>query len=544
MITSLQKNLSPTFSSISVNPEVLRDRILQFFGVGAGVSLIACFIDYFIFAGQNPHLFSKMDNFIHPLLLIHPFSFFLGFLIVTMRSWSSMFLQIIDLGVSFFNILVMTLIFFVISPLHFLLFPYLLLLFLHAVLIPCKLWVQTVLAIAVAIAYLLGQILSYFYLSEVQRLLLMEGGSKAFWRDLVLCFVEIDILAGLSVLVTQTFYRSAQQLSKAQRLGNYIIEKELGTGGMGKVYTASHQFLCRPAALKVMENHKEDLQTCITRFEREVKLSATLTHPNTITIFDYGFSSDQVFYYAMELLEGYDLNKMVEKFGPLPPERVVYILLQVCGALAEAHGVGVIHRDLKPSNIFLSCRGGLYDFVKVLDFGLAKEMGVEAHGDITQKTIILGTPRYLAPECVYDKDKIDPRSDIYTLGCVAYWLLTGHPPFDASFDAEIIRQHLILSPRKPSEAASHAIPRELEQRVMKCLEKKQEDRYQSISELAEDLGRLSFEKPWSQNRAREWWNLNFYHQETLPPVPISVIFPKEKKSRARSKNIEKSRKVI
>ena len=191
----------------------------------------------------------------------------------------------------------------------------------------------------------------------------------------------------------------AAQLHAASRIGNYVIEGEIGKGGMGKVYRAQHSMIRRPTALKVMESQADRTLEALARFEREVQLSATLSHPNTITIYDFGRSEDATFYYVMEYLEGMDLQRLVEKFGPLPPERTAFILRQVCGSLAEAHSRGIIHRDLKPSNIFLTELGGLYDFVKVLDFGLAKQMHPTPDDVlVTQVGQVFGTPLFMAPE--------------------------------------------------------------------------------------------------------------------------------------------------
>ena len=218
MITSLQKILPQSFVSITVTPDILRDRILQFFGMGVGISLLTSFIYISIFLEQDPIVFFKPDGLSYLILLVHPLSFFLGFLLVFARRWSAQSLQMIDLGITLFNLIGMTALLAVITPASFILFPYSLLLLLHAVVIPCRLWVQAVLAITAVILYPLGQILSYLYLSEVQKLLVTDGGSKAFWGDLILRFLEINILAGVSVLMTHALYRSWKELSQAQRL--------------------------------------------------------------------------------------------------------------------------------------------------------------------------------------------------------------------------------------------------------------------------------------------------------------------------------------
>jgi serine/threonine protein kinase len=287
-----------------------------------------------------------------------------------------------------------------------------------------------------------------------------------------------------------------------------VLEQELGAGGMGQVFKARHALIRRPTALKVMRVSSAEEHDSVVRFEREVQLSATLTHPNTITIFDFGRTADSKFYYAMEYLEGLDLQKIVERYGPLPPERTAYVLIQACGALSEAHARGIIHRDIKPPNIFLTQRGGLYDFVKVLDFGLAKQLEGEEAVDLTKTGMAVGTPRYISPEMVKGTVPVDGRSDLYSLGAVAYWMLSGRPPFDADSSVELLIDHLQAPPTPVSHVSELTIPHELEAVVMRCLEKRPEDRFHTAQELADALRSVSFEDPWSQEKARDWWRLH------------------------------------
>ena len=320
--------------------------------------------------------------------------------------------------------------------------------------------------------------------------------------------IAVGIFAVVSVYITRTLYTMRRQLHAASRIGNYVIEGEIGKGGMGKVYRAQHSMIRRPTALKVMESQADRTLEALARFEREVQLSATLSHPNTITIYDFGRSEDATFYYVMEYLEGMDLQRLVEKFGPLPPERTAFILGQVCGSLAEAHSRGIIHRDLKPSNIFLTELGGLYDFVKVLDFGLAKQMH-PAPDDVlvTQVGQVFGTPLFMAPETAAE-DHVDHRSDQYSIGCVAYWMLTGRPPFTGATPYDVIAKHLRTDPMPPSEASEIAIGKQLDNIVLKCLAKSAGDRFQGMDELMSALDSLEFERPWNGERAREWWGLH------------------------------------
>jgi len=260
--------------------------------------------------------------------------------------------------------------------------------------------------------------------------------------------------------------------------------------------------------VKVMEAQAARSPEALARFEREVQLSATLTHPNTITIYDFGRSEDATFYYVMEYLDGVDLQRMVERFGPIPPARTSYILRQVCGSLAEAHSRDIIHRDLKPSNIFLTERGGLHDFVKVLDFGLAKQMRSGPDDvQLTQAGSVFGTPLFMAPETAAEHH-VDHRADQYSIGCVAYWMLTGRPPFEGTSPFDVIAQHLKVDPVPPSEASELSINKVFDDIVLKCLAKSADDRFQDMDEMARALESLQFENPWNGERACEWWNMH------------------------------------
>jgi serine/threonine-protein kinase len=241
----------------------------------------------------------------------------------------------------------------------------------------------------------------------------------------------------------------------------------------------------------------------LARFEREVQLTARLTHPNTITIFDYGRTLDGVFYYAMELLDGANLQRIVAVDGAQPPGRVVRILAMTCGALSEAHAIGLIHRDIKPANIMLCTQGGELDVVKLLDFGLVKELEVDREVDLTGASSVTGTPQYMAPEAIIEPDSIDARTDIYALGAVAYYLLAGSEVFSGKSVVEVCSQHLHQAPERLS-ARGVTVPAELEAIVLACLEKKPERRPQSAAELRRRLEACAVE-PWDNTRARSWW---------------------------------------
>jgi serine/threonine-protein kinase len=272
---------------------------------------------------------------------------------------------------------------------------------------------------------------------------------------------------------------------------------------MGVVYRARHLLLRRPTAVKLIATTGSD-SLRLKRFEREVQLTSRLTHPNTVAIYDYGHTNDGVFYYAMELLDGLTLAQLREVDGPQSSERVIHILVQAARALAEAHSIGLIHRDVKPANIFLCVHGGIHDFVKVLDFGLVKEVGTTDPA-ITAPHTITGTPLYVAPETITNPETVDARVDIYALGAVGYYLLTGDPPFTGSSAMDVFCRHLSVPPIPPSEKLGRPLPQTLESIVMQCLAKSPADRPPSASDLADRLEALTIALPWSEADAKAWW---------------------------------------
>jgi len=317
--------------------------------------------------------------------------------------------------------------------------------------------------------------------------------------------IAAALIAGASVVVTHVLYSVRSELRKAQKLGNYVIDRDLGKGGMGQVYVAHHALIRRPTAVKVMNSDPTRSEEMLGRFEREVQLSANLTHPNTITVYDFGRAADSdTFYYAMEYLEGLDLQRLVDRDGPLPPDRVCYILRQACGSLGEAHRAGILHRDIKPSNIFLTERGGMYDFVKVLDFGLAKDIG-PVEQELTRAGQVFGTPLYIAPELARGKSSVEGSADIYSLGCVAFFMLTGKTPFEGGSPYDVVAKHMNVPPEAPSTRTAQDIPAELDEAILRCLGKQPEDRFPDMESLADALAAIDFDPPWSSDRARAWW---------------------------------------
>jgi len=305
-----------------------------------------------------------------------------------------------------------------------------------------------------------------------------------------------------AVFVSRMIYGLRVEVREARRLGQYLLEKKIGEGGMGQVYRARHGMMRRPSAVKLLRGQQaSELQ--LQRFEREVQLTARLTHPNTITIFDYGRTNDGVFYYAMELLEGATLQRVVSVNGRQPFARAVRILSQACAALSEAHGIGLIHRDIKPANIMLCFQGGEHDVVKLLDFGLVKELAVDADAQLTGVSTLLGTPQYMAPESILEPGAADARSDIYALGAVAYFLLAGVDVFKGGSVLELCIQHVHEAPESLA-ARGVDVPAELDALVLSCLDKKPERRPQSAAELRRRL-EACCATPWTAEDARGWW---------------------------------------
>jgi hypothetical protein len=306
-----------------------------------------------------------------------------------------------------------------------------------------------------------------------------------------------------STVISWVIYSLRAEVREARRLGQYVLERKLGEGGMGEVYRARHGMMRRPSAVKLLRLDRAG-ENSLHRFEREVQLTARLTHPNTITIFDYGRTHDGVFYYAMELLDGATLQRIVAVDGAQATGRVVRILTMVCGALTEAHAIGLIHRDIKPANIMLCTQGGERDVVKLLDFGLVKEFEVDREVKLTGARAIIGTPQYMAPESILEPDSVDARTDIYALGAVAYYLLAGVDVFDGKSTVEICSQHLHQAP-KPLSARGVAIPADLETVILACLHKDPNGRPQSAADLRRRIEACTVE-PWDDARARTWWS--------------------------------------
>jgi len=331
------------------------------------------------------------------------------------------------------------------------------------------------------------------------------------WIAVIPSLTWSSTVTALATLASKVIYGLQERVFEARRLGQYTLEEKIGEGGMGEVYRASHALLRRPTAVKLL-SAKDVTEEQARRFEKEVQLTARLTHPNTISIFDYGRTPEGTFYYAMELIDGITLEQLVERDGAQPPSRVIHILLQMCGALREAHEAGLIHRDIKPANALLCSRGGLFDLVKVLDFGLVKQIGPapgagksDPRVSLSAADAIVGTPLFMSPEEIASPGTVGARSDLYSLGAVAYFLLSGAPVFAPTNVIEVCGHHLHTPPEALSKRARQAIPSDLEAIVHACLNKPPDARPESAQALADQLRACADASRWTELEARGWW---------------------------------------
>jgi len=323
---------------------------------------------------------------------------------------------------------------------------------------------------------------------------------------------------------------SAAEL-KLKQLGQYTLEEKIGEGGMGVVYRARHALLRRETAVKLLLPNRADA-IAMAHFEREVCLTCQLTHPNTIQVYDYGHTPNGIFYYAMEFLNGVNLHDLVARYGPQPEGRVVHILTQICDSLAEAHGLGLIHRDIKPANIFVCRRGGVPDCVKVLDFGLVRDYRADeaASAGPDGEPVVEGTPLFMPPEAIKSSAPTDPRSDLYSLGALGYFLLTGQFIFEAESVSEIHEKQLTSTPIPPSQRTTNPISRELERLLLCCLEKDMNLRPQSAAELRTLLLVLPGATDWTLEARAVWWEAYERQSDTTrienmanTSVPIATV---------------------
>ncbi len=302
---------------------------------------------------------------------------------------------------------------------------------------------------------------------------------------------------------SRQLYGLRARIREIGRLGQYTLEEKLGEGGMGVVHRATHAMLRRPAAIKLLLKDRASEQDQ-ARFEREVQLTSRLRHPNTISIFDYGRTADGVFYYVMEYLDGLDLDRLVRSLGPLAPARAIHVLVQVTDALAEAHALGLIHRDIKPANIVLTARPDEPDVVKVVDFGLVRSLD-GATGESVTSSVVTGTPMYLSPEAITAPQTVDARADIYALGAVAYFLVTGTHVFEGGTIVELCSKHLLMPPEPPSARLGRALPADLEAIILQCLAKDRDTRPATATALRTALRACVDAAAYDAAAASQWW---------------------------------------
>ncbi|MGB0759151.1 MAG: serine/threonine-protein kinase [Rubripirellula sp.] len=311
------------------------------------------------------------------------------------------------------------------------------------------------------------------------------------------------IAACISIFAAHTIHGARTSAFQARRLAQYRLIDLIGEGGMGRVYKAEHLLLKRSCAIKLIQPDKNADARALRRFEREVRATAQLTHPHTVQVYDYGQTNEGIFFFAMELLPGMNLGELIKKTGPLPPDRSVHFLIQVSDALREAHEVGLIHRDIKPGNIFISERGGIRDYTKLLDFGVVREVKVDPSLSQTAM-MIAGTPSFMAPEQATHPEQTDARSDIYSLGMVGYYMLTGELPFKGKNPIQIMMAQVNQTPTPPS-AIQTGIPADVEAIILKCLEKNPENRIPSAAQLRDDLLACKCSRDWTATLASQWW---------------------------------------
>jgi plasmid stabilization system protein ParE len=357
-------------------------------------------------------------------------------------------------------------------------------------------------ALAIALSAALMDPLAYYIMRG-------RSGTGAGRETLVLLATPV-VGALLAYAASRLVHRLSEGIAKAREVGSYRLTERLGVGGMAEVWRAEHRMLARPAAVKLIrpevlrEHGPSDAARLIRLFAREARATAALESPHTIQLYDFGITREGAFYYVMELLDGIDLQSLVERFGPQPAARVASLLAQACRSLSEAHARSFVHRDVKPANLF-TCRVATeYDFVKVLDFGLVLDRHPTAE-ELEDKERFVGTPAVMAPEMVRFHAPVDARADIYALGCVGYWLLTGHRVFDATTRQDMLVMHAHQKPQTPSKCVGRQLHEGLEALVMDCLAKNPNRRPQSAAELGDALESLSFETPWTRERARAWW---------------------------------------
>lgn len=325
------------------------------------------------------------------------------------------------------------------------------------------------------------------------------------WENISMEILIVLVGALLATYASGILNALRTDVHEARKYGQYQLLDRIGGGGMGDVYLARHAMMKRPCAMKLIRAESARDATALQRFEREVQTTASLTHPNTIAIYDFGRTDDETFFYVMEYLPGLSMAELIGEHGPLPPGRVIYLLRQACRALSEAHAEGIIHRDLKPGNLFVTERGGECDFIKVLDFGLVKLTDDPDNSQLTADQVVSGTPHYMPPEQAAGERQLDGRTDLYALGAIGYHMLTGQPPFEGETSMAVLLAHASKPVVPPSEIVAD-IPEDLEKIILRLLEKKCADRFVDMVELERALSQCAAVDQWDSQRAAIWWH--------------------------------------
>jgi tRNA A-37 threonylcarbamoyl transferase component Bud32 len=376
-----------------------------------------------------------------------------------------------------------------------------LLMFIYAMLVPNTWHAATPVILTISLAPTVTKLL-FFAIHPTLYKPIRDAMTPAMMSENV---VFMAVASGLAIYGVHVLNSLRFEAFEAKQLNQYKLIRLLGSGGMGVVYLAEHRMMKRPCALKQIRPDFDANPVSLERFEREVRATAQLSHPNTVEIYDYGRAEDGTFYYVMEYLYGLTLEELVERHGAIPPGRAIYLLRQACAALAEAHGSGLIHRDLKPANIFAARRGGEYDFTKLLDFGLVKDLHNEGEHASIRGNAGQGTPHYMAPEQVAGLADLDHRVDLYALGCVAYTLVTGRPPFKRPSVSRVMAAHA-HEPVEPPSKFRPDLPADLERVILRCLEKSPDARHPDAKSLARDLDSCTSAADWDAQAAERWWH--------------------------------------
>ena len=393
---------------------------------------------------------------------------------------------------------------------------WIILIFAYAIFVPRSWYRILAVVLTISVFPILATVFAMNFHQNVRDLIEHDGSSC------VEMFISLAATIFAAVSSVRMISNLRKQADEAKEFSRYRLKHKIGSGGMGDVYLAEHKLMKRPCAIKVIRPEKAGDPKAIARFEREVRATARLNHWNSISIYDYGRTADGTFFYVMEYLTGMSASDLVKRKGPLSPGRVVYLLKQVCNALSEAHAVQLVHRDIKPANLIVAEMGGSFDVIKLLDFGLAKPMSNALQNtedsELTVAGSLTGSPLYMSPEQAMGEVQTDQRSDIYGVGGVAFFMLTGRPPFEGGATLKVLLSHLNDPAVPPSSVRKHAygqsISPELDAIVLKCLAKSADDRYQSARELHDALNSIPESSQWNERLAEQWWTSNCSKYQT------------------------------